>query len=124
MHNHAILTGRITVDPELRQTASGKMTCSFNIAVQRRHSKDNAVDYIRIETWGQTAEFVSKYIKKGTLVDVVGAVRTRKWQDKESKTTRYETFILADDLNFAPTNNRTPKAAPLNDFEEIYDENS
>lgn len=123
MHNHAIITGRITANPELRQTASGKMTCSFNLAVQRSRSKDSTADFIRIETWGQTAAFVSRYMKKGTLVDVVGAIRTRKWQDKDSKTTRYETFILAENLDFAPTNNRTAKTnTQLSDFGEIIGE--
>lgn len=89
MINRVILTGRLTRDPELRKTTTGKNVVSFSIAVDRRFKgQDGAdADFFRVSAWGQTAEFVSNYITKGRLVAVDGRLQQRKYTDNagESK---------------------------------------
>lgn len=69
MYNKAILIGRLTADPELKQTPNGVSVCSFSIACDRAFSGRNGerqTDFINIVTWRQQAEFVSKYFSKGS----------------------------------------------------------
>ena len=110
MHNHVILTGRLTHTPELRQTPSGVFVCKFNIAVQRKYNKNKAeqeTDFIEIEAWRGTAEFVSKYFDKGDMIDITGRLKTYRWKD-ENDTTHFGTSVLVESVEFAPTNNRKP----------------
>lgn len=108
MHNHVILTGRITADPELRQTPSGVLVCRFDLAVQRKKSKntqERETDFIDIEAWRGTAEFISKYFRRGDLTDISGRLKTSRWKD-EKGVTHYQTSVVAENVEFAPTNNR------------------
>ena len=77
MFNKAILVGRLTADPELRQTPNGISVCSFSIAVDRRFSGRDAerkADFINIVAWRQTAEFVSRYFHKGEPIGIEGSI--------------------------------------------------
>ena len=68
MFNKAILIGRLTADPELKQTQSGISVCSFSIAVDRRFSgrdSERKTDFINITSWRQQAEFVCRYFHQG-----------------------------------------------------------
>ena len=98
--NKVILIGNMTADPELRQTPSGVSTCSFNIAVNRRFSKEGeqACDFITIVTWRQQAEFVTRYFKKGKPILVCGSLQTRTWTDKDGNK-RYATEVVADEVS-------------------------
>ncbi len=110
MHNHVILTGRLTHTPELRQTPSGVFVCKFSVAVQRKYNKNKAeqeTDFIEIEAWRGTAEFVSKYFDKGDMIDIMGRLKTSRWKDENDKT-HFETSVLVENVEFAPTNNRKP----------------
>lgn len=112
MHNHVILTGRLTHAPELRQTPSGVFVCKFNIAVQRKYNKnkpEQEADFIEIEAWRGTAEFVSKYFDKGDMIDITGRLKTYRWKD-DKDVTHFGTSVLVESVEFAPTNNR--KSAP------------
>ena len=97
--NKVILIGNMTADPELRQTPSGVSTCSFSIAVNRKMAKNNEVDFITIVTWRQTAEFVSRYFKKGKPILVCGSLQTRSWSDQQGNK-RYATEVVADEVSF------------------------
>ncbi len=79
-YNKVILVGRITHDPELRATPSGTEVVNFQLAVNR-YGRDKQADFFRIACFGRTAEFVSSYVKKGTLLLVEGSLRTNVWQD-------------------------------------------
>lgn len=97
--NKIILMGRITKDPELRQTQNNASVVSFTLAVTRRFDKDKA-DFIDCIAWKSTAEFVNKYFKKGQQVVVCGSLQTRTWQDKEGNNRKtYE--VIADEVYFA-----------------------
>ena len=77
--NKVILVGNMTSDPELKQTQGGLSVSSFSIAVNRRFSKDGeqACDFINIQTWRQTAEFVAKHFTKGKPILVCGQLHPR-----------------------------------------------
>lgn len=84
MLNHIIIQGRLTKEPELKTTNSGKTVTSFTLAHDRDYQKD-AVDFIDCTAWLSTAEFVSKYFHKGQLVFVSGRLESRTWTDRENK---------------------------------------
>ena len=100
--NKVILGGRLTSDPELKQSTNGLSVCSFSIAVDRKFSKgeEKGCDFINIVAWRQTAEFVSKYFKKGNPIIVVGELQTRSYEDKQ-KNKRTVTEVIADEVSFA-----------------------
>ncbi|MBX7136103.1 MAG: single-stranded DNA-binding protein [Fimbriimonadaceae bacterium] len=84
--NRVVLVGRLTRDPELRTTTTGKSVCDFSIAVNKRVKPTDGspdADFFRVSVWSQTAEFVSNYCTKGRLVAVDGRLQTRKWQDQQ-----------------------------------------
>ncbi|MBQ4313715.1 MAG: single-stranded DNA-binding protein, partial [Clostridia bacterium] len=87
MLNSIVLMGRLTADPELRTTSSNISVTSFTIAVERnfadRASGERQTDFIDIVAWRSTAEFVSRYFRKGQLVAVQGSLQSRKWQDRD-----------------------------------------
>ena len=101
--NKVILMGHLTADPELKQTTSGISVCSFSIGVNRRYSKadqgQQSVDFINIVTWRQSAEFVSRYFKKGNPILVCGQLQTRTWTDNQGQK-RYATEVIADEVSF------------------------
>lgn len=103
--NKVILIGNLTADPELKKTQSGVSVCTFNIAVNRKYNKDgnNECDFITIQTWRQTAEFVSRYFKKGKPILVCGQLQTRNWTDKDGNK-RYATEVVADEVSFVGNN--------------------
>jgi single-strand DNA-binding protein len=102
MVNRIVLIGRLTRDPELRTTTTGKNFVNFSIAVQKRikpqDPNERDADFFNIKAWGQTAEYVSNYLAKGRLVAVDGRLETRKYTDKEG--INREIFeIVADNVN-------------------------
>ena len=100
--NTAVIMGRLTADPELKKTASGLSVLSFSVAVDRNYQKEGeekAVDFINVVAWRKTAEFVSKYFHKGSMIAVEGSIQTRKYEDKDgNKRTAFE--ILANTVSF------------------------
>ena len=107
MLNRAILMGRLTRDPELRQTPNNVSVATFSLAVDRNYQADKnnkVTDFINIVAWRHTAEFVSKYFTKGQLVAVEGPIQTRSYQDKDGNNrTAFE--VVADQVYFAEKKN-------------------
>ena len=99
--NKVILGGRITADPELKQTQSGTAVTSFSVAVNRRYAKDGeqTADFINVVAWRGTAEFIAKYFKKGSSIALIGSIQTRSWTD-QSGNKRYATEVIADEACF------------------------
>lgn len=104
MLNRVIIMGRLTADPELRQTPSGVSTCQFTIAVDRTfvgQSGERQADFITVVAWRQTAEFVSKYFSKGRMIAIEGNLRTRSYPDKRyPDVTHYVMEVYADQVHF------------------------
>jgi single-strand DNA-binding protein len=99
--NKVILMGRLTANPELKQTPSGAAVTSFTLAVDRRYNKgeEKQCDFITIVAWKQTAEFICKYFGKGQAILVCGELQTRTWKD-QSGNNRYATEVVANEVNF------------------------
>lgn len=96
--------GRLTADPELRQTPSGVSTCRFTVAVDREfvgQGQERQADFITVTAWRQSAEFVSRYFSKGRMICVEGSIRTGSYVDKRySDVTHYTTEVYADRVYF------------------------
>lgn len=102
MLNAAIIMGRLTRDPELRRTNSGKPVASFTVAVDRDYAPDGQereTDFIECVAWNGTAEFVAKYFSKGSMIVVNGRLQLRNWTDKEGNKRR-SAEILANNVYF------------------------
>lgn len=101
MFNLVVLTGRLTADPELKTTQSGIPVTSFSIAVNRNYKagEEQLTDFINIVAWRQTAEFITKYFKKGSMIGIEGSIQTRKYTDKNGNNrTAFE--VVANNVQF------------------------
>lgn len=109
MLNCAVIMGRLTADPELRQTQSGISVTRFTVAVDRsfvKQGEERQADFIDVLCWRQTAEFVSKYFQKGSMIAVQGAIQTGSYEDKNGVKRR--TFeIVADNVSFCGSKNES-----------------
>lgn len=121
--NKAIIMGRLTAAPELKETNSGISYCSFTVAVDRRFKNavgERETDFIPCTAWRQTADFISQYFDKGSRIAVVGSIQIRSWE-AEDGSKRYKTEIVADEAYFtesksqaeAPAKKATPKTVDL-----------
>ena len=102
MINSVVIMGRLTADPELKTTNSGLSVTSFCVAVDRPYKKDGKereADFINVVAWRQTAEFVTSYFSKGSMIAVQGSIQTRKYTDRNGNNrTSFE--IVADNVSF------------------------
>ena len=101
MFNLVVLTGRLTAAAELKTTPNGVPVCSFSIAVDRRYKQgeEKQTDFINIVAWRQTAEFITKYFSKGSMIGIEGAIQTRRYQDKDGNNrTVFE--VIANNVQF------------------------
>lgn len=122
--NKVIITGRLTADPELRQTQSGVFTCRFTVATDRKYADKNTgerqADFISCTAWRQTAEFICRYFAKGKMILVEGSLRTGSYVDKNhSDVTHYTTDVFVDNVEFcgdkgssSGNNNTLPAPSP------------
>ena len=99
MNNTVVLVGRLVKNIELRFTQNGKAVTDFNLAVAR--DKDNT-DFIRVQSWGKSAEALANYTKKGDMIGVRGALRHETYEDKDGNK-RYSDYVLAQNITFLST---------------------
>ncbi|MBE6718924.1 MAG: single-stranded DNA-binding protein [Ruminococcaceae bacterium] len=103
--NKVILGGRLTADPELKTTPNGIVVTSFSIAVNRRPSKSSdgqanqQSDFFNCTAWRSTAEFITRYFRKGSSICITGTLQNRSWNDPQGNK-RYATDIVVDEVNF------------------------
>ena len=119
--NKVILIGNLTADPELKQTQSGISVVSFTLAVNRRYQSHSAdgqaqqtADFISCVAWRQTAEFISRYFRKGSSLCITGSIQTRNWLDQQGQK-RYTTEVVVDEAMFVDSrseNQQRTAAAP------------
>ena len=100
MINKAILQGRLTKDPELRRTNSGKAVCSFNIASDNGHGENKTTDFINCVAWEKTAEFIEKHFTKGKMIILVGRISTRTYEGQDGRK-NYVTEVIVNEVSFA-----------------------
>lgn len=112
--NSVALVGRLTRDPELRQTKTGTPVCSFTVAVDRRfRDKDGnrQADFISCVAWNKAAEIVGQYFTKGARIALNGSIQTRQYEAQDgSKRTAVE--VIADTVEFVEKREQAPAAAP------------
>jgi len=105
--NKVILVGRLTQDPQLRNTPAGQAVCSFGLATNRMWTDRNTsekkkqVEFHNIVLWRRLAEIASQYLTKGSLVLIEGRLQTRSWED-QSGNKKYKTEIVAERMQLAP----------------------
>ena len=101
--NVVCLVGRLTADPELRQTPNGTNVCSFSVAVNRAFAGANGerqADFINCVAWRQTAEFITRYFRKGQNIGLNGTIQTRTYQDKDTGKNRTAFEVVINNAYF------------------------
>jgi single-strand DNA-binding protein len=99
MFNLVVLSGRLTADPELKNTTNGESVTSFNIANEVGYGENKKTSFIPIVAWRGTAEFITKNFTKGSLIGIEGAIQTRKYVDKDGNNrTAFE--VVANNVQF------------------------
>ena len=99
--NRVVLLGRLTTDPELRQTPQGTAVTRFTIAVDRRIKTESGqqADFITCVAWRQTAEFICRFFQKGRMIAVEGQLQSRSWESQDGKR-QYATEVIIDNAFF------------------------
>lgn len=136
--NIVCMVGRLTAEPELKQTPNGTAVCSFSVAVNRQYAEANGerkADFINCVAWRQTAEFIARYFRKGQNIGLNGTIQTRTYQEKDTGKNRTAFEVVINNAYFVenkkaeePQNNpylppvSTPEAQ-LEDFSNISDDN-
>ena len=123
MLNRIILMGRLTRDPELRQTQSGASVANFSLAVDRdfkdKQTGEKTTDFIDIVAWRSSAEFVSRFFTKGRMAVVEGRLQIRDWKDKDGNNRR-SAEVVADHVYFGDSKRSESDTPPASgDFREI-----
>ena len=124
--NKALLIGRLTRDPELRSTSTGRNVCQFSIAVNRNFTNANGereADFINCVVWDKQAENLVKYQKKGNQIAVDGRIQTRNYEDKDGKRV-YVTEILANNISFLDSKGTNTSSNDFNSLPEPPREDS
>lgn len=105
--NTVALMGRLTYEPELRTTPSGLSVISFQIACDRQYQvkgEDRKADFIDVTAWRQTAEFISRYFHKGSMIAVEGSIQTENFTDKDGNK-RKSVMVVANNVSFCGSEN-------------------
>lgn len=130
MLNCAIIMGRLTAAPELKTTPNGVSVTSFRIAVDRkfRQGEERQADFIDVVAWRQTAEFVCRYFRKGSMIAVQGSIQSRNYEDRNGQK-RTSIEIVAENVSFCGDKPETApqsvdgdnqmKTAGINDDDEL-----
>ena len=140
MINNVVLMGRLVATPELRSTGTGVSVASFTLAVDRSYAKQGEqrqADFIDCVAWRSTAEFITKYFQKGSMIAVTGSIQTRNYEDKNGNK-RKAVEVIVDNVSFCGSKAETdtsnaysaPAPAPApsfasgteSDFEEISED--
>ncbi len=117
--NKVILMGRLTRDPEMRQSQQGTSVVSFSLAVDRRFAKEGQqqADFISCVAWSRLAEFICKYFQKGSMIAVSGRLQSRTYDDKDGRR-QYVTEVVVEDAYFTGSRSETNTAGSQSDFQQ------
>lgn len=120
--NKIIISGRLTKDPDLRNTGSGMEVCNITVAVDRRHKKgeDRQADFVDCVAWGKSAAFLLSYFHKGDGIVIDGRLESRKWKDKDGNN-RVSWEVQIENMEFPVGGKGSGGAAPSaqSNFEEV-----
>jgi single-strand DNA-binding protein len=121
MLNKSILMGRITKDPEIRHTNSGKAVTSFTIAVDNGHGENKKTDFINCVAWEKTAEFIKNYFSKGRMIVLVGRISTRTYEGQDGRK-NYVTEVIAQEVFFGDSKKEESETVSGDEFISVADE--
>lgn len=114
--NKVILMGRLTKDPDVRNTPDGKLFAKYTLAVDRKFSKeDQKADFIQCVCWEKKAQFADQYLHKGTKVVVSGRIQTGKYTNKDGQTV-YTTDVVVEDQEFAESKQKGAEEVKKDEF--------
>lgn len=103
MLNRVILMGRLTRDPEFKQTTSGVSVCRFSMAINRQFANketgERETDFVECDAWRSTAEFVARYFTKGNMILVEGELRNNNYTDNNG-VKHYGMRVLVNSVSF------------------------
>lgn len=102
--NVTVLVGRLTKDPEVKQSTSGKTYTRFTLAVNRPFTKDE-VDFINCVVFGKTAEVMNKYVRKGHRIGLTGRLQTNKYEHNGEKRISFD--VMVDNIEFLENKNNS-----------------
>lgn len=109
--NTVVLQGRLTADPDLRTTNSGKEVVAFTLAVDKKFSNDNSADFIPVIAWEKNATFISRYFRKGSQIAIEGSITSRTYEDKNGKKqTKIE--VVASHASFCGSKSESQQIPP------------
>ena len=113
MLNKAILMGRLCADPEFRQTPAGTPVCRFRIAINRPKQKGGSqeADFINCTAWRGTAEFISRYFNKGSMILIEGQLRNNDYTDNNG-VKHYGMEVLCENVSFCESKNAGAASQP------------
>ena len=113
--NKVILMGRLTRDPEVSSSASGTTFARFSIAVDRRFKREGEpdADFFNCTSFGKQAEFVERYLKKGTKIVVTGRIQNDNYTNKEGQKV-YSVRIMVEEIEFAESKNASSDGGSYN----------
>lgn len=113
MFNQVILYGRLTANPEYRQT-NNNAVCSFTVAIDRPKSKDGnkTADFIKCNAWNKTADMVSKYFFKGKPIMVTGRLQNNDYTDQNG-VKHYSMVVLVQNVSFTINDNSQNQAVEV-----------
>lgn len=123
--NKFIGLGRLTKEPELRSTQSGLKITSFTLAINRNFKNKEGkydADFLNCQAFKNTAEFIEKYFKKGSMMAITARAQTRNYDDNDGKK-RFVTEFIVEEVYFAGSNekkNETSIEVPQN-YTSDYD---
>jgi single-strand DNA-binding protein len=119
MNNQFTLIGRLTKEPILKSTSTGKSVCEISLAVN--NGKDDT-SFIQISFWNKIADTISKYCKKGDLLGVQGIIKNHNWEDKNGNK-HYDYTFIGNKISFLATTKKEikeeNKKASIDEFEEF-----
>lgn len=123
-----VLIGRLTADPDIRRTQSGKCVASYRLAVDRPFKSDGQpeADFISCVAWGKSGEFCQRYLHKGMKIALEGRIQTRTYDDKDGKKV-YVTEIIVEHHEFCESKRSADSGGyvePAQGFTEIDDDGS
>lgn len=106
--NKAILTGRLTRDPEIRVTQDGQTTIArFGLAVDRKQ-KEQKADFFNLTAFNKTAQFAEKYLKKGTKVNVIGHLQNDEYTNRDGQKVT-STIVIVEEVEFCESKKQEEK---------------
>ena len=119
--NKIILMGRLTRDPEVRYGSSGNAIGSFSLAVDRRFKREGqpTADFFSVVSFGKQAEFVEKYLRKGTKIVLEGEMQNDNYTDKDGKMV-YGFKVIASSIEFAES--KSAESRPQNESQSAPDD--